>query len=286
MNCKICSQNSDKIFSKKVLMKYDVSYFRCTNCFFIQTEEPYWLEEAYGLGAISALDVGIMSRNLMLVNKTKTIIGKLFTHLNDFSGVDYGGGHGMFVRMMRDQGFNFYRQDLYGENLYARYFDVKDLPLNTKFNILTAFEVLEHLPNPIEEIKKMFTCSDLIVFSTELQPSNEIVDLQKWWYIIPEGGQHVAFYNKLTFQKIESILNVNYYTNNNNLHVLSKNILSNDPFLDTKKITNRNITNRFINKMANKFNYFRSKSSIDLGPKSLTMVDFEFVKQKNINNGN
>ncbi len=268
-------------------MKYDVSYFRCTNCFFIQTEEPYWLEEAYGLGAISALDVGIMSRNLMLVNKTKTIIGKLFENLNDFCGVDYGGGHGIFVRMIRDLGFNFYRQDLYGENLYARYFDVMDLPLNTKFNILTAFEVLEHLPNPVEEIKKMFTYSDLLLFSTELQPSNEIIDLEKWWYIVPEGGQHVAFYNKLTFQKIESILNVNYYTNNNNLHILSKNILSKDPFLDTKKkITDRNITNRFINKIANKFNNFRSEPSSDLGPKSLTIVDFEFVKQKNINNGN
>ena len=288
MNCKICSQNSEKIFSKKILMKYDVSYFRCTNCFFIQTEEPYWLEEAYGLGAISALDVGIMSRNLMLVNKTKAIIGKLFKNLNDFSGVDYGGGHGIFVRMIRDLGFNFYRQDLYGENLYARYFDVMDLPLNTKFSILTAFEVLEHLPNPVEEIKKMFTYSDLLLFSTELQPSNEIIDLEKWWYIVPEGGQHIAFYNKLTFQKIESILNVNYYTNNNNLHVLSKNILSEDPFLDIqKKITNRNnIINRFINKIANKFNYFKSEPSINFEPKSLTMVDFEFVKQKNINNGN
>ena len=288
MNCKICSQNTEKIFSKKILLKYDVSYFRCSKCLFIQTEEPYWLEEAYGLGAIGALDVGIMSRNIMLVNKTKSIVVNLFSNLNDFNGVDYGGGHGIFVRMMRDLGFNFYRQDLYAENLYSRYFDVTDLPLHTKYSILTAFEVLEHLPNPIEEIKTMFNYSDVLLFSTELQISNEKSELEKWWYIVPEGGQHISFYNKLTFQQIESILSVNYYTDNNNLHILSKTILPENPFFDKEiEIENRNnILKRLINKIANKFNYFRSMPTNIVKPKSLTMVDFEFVKQKIINHGN
>jgi 2-polyprenyl-3-methyl-5-hydroxy-6-metoxy-1,4-benzoquinol methylase len=288
MNCKICSQITENIFSKKVLMKYDVSYFRCSRCFFIQTEEPYWLEEAYQLGAIGALDVGIISRNWMSVNKTKIILKKLWANFDDFCAVDFGGGNGMFVRMMRDLGFKFYLQDLYAENLYARYFQITDLPLNTKYNILTAFEVLEHLPNPVEEIKKMFNLSDILLFSTELQPSNEISEIEKWWYIVPEGGQHISFYNKLTFQQIESLLNVNYYTDNNNLHILSKNVLSKNPFGNKKKkITNRNIIlERFIYKIANKFNYRYSKLMNDDKPKSLTMVDFEFIKQKITNHGN
>lgn len=289
MNCKICCQNTEKIFNKKILLKYDVSYFRCSKCFFIQTEEPYWLEEAYGLGAIGALDVGIMSRNLMLVNKTELIADKLFSSLSNFSGVDYGGGHGIFVRMMRDQGFNFYRQDLYAENLYARYFDVNDLPLNTKYNILTAFEVLEHLPNPIEEIKKMFMYADILLFSTELQLSNEISELEKWWYIVPEGGQHVSFYNDLTFREIERILNVNYYTDFNNIHILSKKNLPENPFLNLEiKIgKKKNILQRIIVKIINKLNCFNPQLPIDdVKLKSLTNVDFEFVKQKIRTHGN
>ena len=286
LKCKICSQNIENIFSKKVLMKYDVSYFRCSKCFFIQTENPYWLEEAYQLGAIGALDVGILSRNLMFVNKTKTIIEKLFSNLDGFRGLDFGGGNGIFVRMMRDIGFNFYLQDLYAENLFARYFEYTDLPLNSKYNILTAFEVLEHLTNPIEEIKKMFNFSDIFLFSTELVPSNEISEIEKWWYIVPEGGQHISFYNKLTFQQIESLLNVYYYTDNNNLHILSKNVISKNPFEDTKKIKNRFIIKRFINKIVNKFNNFNSGLMNDNKPKSLTMIDHEFIKQKIRNHGN
>jgi len=47
MDCNICKNNTS-IFSRvKILNKYDVKYFYCDYCGFIQTEEPYWLEEAY-----------------------------------------------------------------------------------------------------------------------------------------------------------------------------------------------------------------------------------------------
>jgi len=281
MNCKICSQKAEKIFTSLILGKYNVSYYRCDNCFFIQTEEPYWLDEAYGMGAISALDVGIMSRNLLLVNKTEKILGKIFSEFKDFSGVDYGGGHGIFVRMIRDLGFNFYRQDLYAENIYARYFDVKDLLLGNKFNVLTAFEVFEHLPDPIEEIKKMFCYSDILLISTELQPSDDLLELEKWWYIASETGQHVSFYNKITFQEIATMFNANYYTDYQSLHILSKNYLSVNPFFNVEiKRKGKKIFQRIANKINKKINGVKTIKPSYVNTKSLTMTDFEFVKQK------
>ncbi len=285
MNCKICSQDTKRLFSLKVMAKYDVWYYKCPNCFYMHTEAPYWLDEAYGKGAIGALDVGIMARNTMLVNQTAHVLNTLFLDLNCIKGLDYGGGHGIFVRMMRDLGFNFYRQDLYAENLFARYFDIKDLQSKDKFNILTSFEVFEHLINPMEEIQKMFSYSDIIFFSTELQPSSYVSELENWWYIVPEGGQHVSFYAKRTIEEIANKFNAYLYSNSRNLHIISKVKLSKNPF---SKITNKNKSKktffqRLISKLNNKVNPVLPVHSNSIKLESLTNSDFDFVKQ-NIRN--
>ena len=281
MNCKICSNKSDRIFIRKILGKYDVSYFRCDKCLFIQTEDPYWLDEAYSLGAISVLDVGIMSRNLLLISKTEKILFKLFSDFTNFSAVDYGGGHGIFVRMMRDKGFNFYRQDLHADNLYARYFDIKDLPVNYKFNILTAFEVFEHLPNPIGEITKMFSYSETILLSTELQPSKDVPQLKDWWYIGPESGQHISFYTEDAFRKIAKETDSYYYTDSVNLHILSKIKLPLDPFIEEQRsLIRKSIIQKITAKLNSKFNPVNNNGQKNCLPESLMMTDFEFVKQK------
>ena len=57
MQCKVCGKPTAPLFKKLVLRKYDVQYHQCPSCGFIQTEEPYWLEEAYS-SAISDLDLG------------------------------------------------------------------------------------------------------------------------------------------------------------------------------------------------------------------------------------
>ncbi|CAM4096247.1 class I SAM-dependent methyltransferase [Gillisia limnaea] len=281
MTCRICADLSNKIFSKKILRKYDVDYYQCENCYFLQTEFPFWLEEAYSTGAISALDVGIMSRNLLLLHKTQNILGKLFSNFNAFSAVDYGGGEGVFVRLMRDKGFNFYRQDLHADNLYARYFDVKDLPVSHKFDILTAFEVFEHLPNPIEEITKMFNYSDTILLSTELQPTRHISELKDWWYFVPETGQHVSFYTEDAFDRIAKKFNVYYYTDSINLHILSREKFSANPFVEEKKAQiKKTILQRIVNKINYKINQNQTFNTRKVVPESLIMKDFEYVKKK------
>jgi protein-arginine kinase activator protein McsA len=63
MNCKICNQKNKFIFNTKILNKYDIKYYHCSNCHFLQTEEPYWLDEAYA-EPIDASDTGYMQRNI------------------------------------------------------------------------------------------------------------------------------------------------------------------------------------------------------------------------------
>jgi hypothetical protein len=280
--CKICDGKNEQLFSKTVLGKYDVKYHQCANCQFIQTEEPFWLSEAYKGGAIGALDVGIISRNIELRDKSLMILSSVFKDIDEFKGIDYGGGHGIYVRLMRDKGYDFYRQDLYAENLYARYFDVNDLPEKTEFSILTTFEVFEHLWNPIEEVKKMFEYSNIILFSTELQPYSDVENLKQWWYLVPEGGQHVSFYSLRALNQMAKVLNADFYSNGHNLHILSKTRLSEAPF-KRKSNSKRNLLQKIVNKLNSKINNSFGNVKDNQKPSSLVSRDFEFVKSK-INN--
>ncbi len=220
MKCNICNKNASLLFKATVLNKYDVSYYRCNVCDFIQTETPYWLDEAYE-HAISPLDLGYIDRNIWFSSVTSSLITKNFNVMGKF--LDFGGGYGMLARMMRDKGFDFYRYDLYCDNLFCLYFDYSDLEEDSKYKIelITAFEVMEHLENPLESLTHLFEQSDSILFSTELIPDSIISSTKDWWYFIPDVGQHISFYSMKTLEKIASIFSCNLYSKNN-LHLLTK----------------------------------------------------------------
>jgi hypothetical protein len=163
MNCKICNKGVEKCFNHKVLNKYNVDYFYCESCIFIQTEEPYWLEEAYAT-PIGAIDTGIVKRNFLLAHRTTAILYFLFNKNGNY--LDYAGGNGMLVRMMRDFGFDFYWQDKFSSNIFAGGFDYhNDLG---KINLITCFEAFEHFSDPVREIEKLLDISNNILLSTEL----------------------------------------------------------------------------------------------------------------------
>ena len=221
MKCKICESESTKIFEKVVLLKYDVNYYKCDNCSFVQTDEPFWLEEAYQ-SAITSLDIGILVRNNYLVHEVSKIIDSCFLETKKM--LDYAGGYGLFVRLMRDKGYDFYRQDVYCENLFANYFDVTNSK-KTKFDIVTGFEVLEHFSNPLKEIEEIFSYSENAIFSTDIIPDNNS-DIENWVYISQETGQHIAFYSPKAMQIIAQKFKKNYYCKNKNIHIFTTKILT------------------------------------------------------------
>jgi hypothetical protein len=170
-----------------VLKKHRVQYFRCERCGFIQTETPYWLEEAYS-SAIAAQDVGIMQRNLANCRLTSAVLNLLFPKASN--AVDFGGGHGVFVRLMRDKGFHFYWCDLHATNDYARGFESQE---SVTYDLLTAFEVLEHLTDPVTDLSKLMNLADNVFVTTCIVPQPAPA-LSDWWYYSPSTGQHIAFY--------------------------------------------------------------------------------------------
>lgn len=53
MKCNICNNEANFFSNNTVLNKYDIDYFKCSTCGFVQTEEPYWLEEAYSSAVLN-----------------------------------------------------------------------------------------------------------------------------------------------------------------------------------------------------------------------------------------
>ncbi len=266
MICKICNNPSKKIFEKKILQKYNTNYYKCISCSFIQTDEPIWYHEAYQ-SAITSLDIGLPNRNILLKQEIKKIIDCCFPESKIY--IDFAGGYGLFVRFMRDMGFDFYRQDDYCENLFAKHFNIEDAKTN-KFDIITAFEVFEHFKNPIEEIEKMFNYSDTIILSTELTPDTN-KDIENWWYIAPDTGQHIAFYSTESMKFIAQKYNKNFYSKYNNIHVFTSKKLNQkqvDFAFNDKKVTT---DKKYFWKKPKEINY-------SIERQSLLEIDFNFIK--------
>lgn len=246
MECKICNHDSLKIFEKTVLCKYHVGYYQCSNCSFVQTDEPFWLEEAYN-NAITSLDIGILIRNSFLIEHVSKIIDSCYREGEVF--LDYAGGYGLFARSMRDIGYDFYRQDVYCENLFANYFDIEDTDIK-KFDIVTAFEVFEHLPKPLIEIEGILQYSDHLIFSTEVVPDKRD-DIENWVYISQETGQHIAFYSEKSLKIIAEKFNKNYYRKGN-LHIYTTKTFTEDQI--EYALNDQNVKESFFGLKKKKYN--------------------------------
>jgi glycosyltransferase involved in cell wall biosynthesis len=214
MKCNICKSTSNLFSQYAILGKHSIKYYQCTECGFVQTESPYWLEEAYS-DAIADSDIGLVYRNLNLSVLTSGIISNHFN--SDASFLDYGGGYGLFVRLMRDNGFDFYWEDKFCQNIFAKDFTLQP---GVKYELLTAFEVFEHLSEPLIEIEKMLQFSDSILFSTELLPASNPRP-GEWWCYAPQTGQHISFYSHESLQKLAACLGINYYSDGKSNHLLS-----------------------------------------------------------------
>jgi Methyltransferase domain len=223
--CKICSKTSSKIFRQRILDKYDVDYFQCSSCGFIQTEEPYWLKESY-LSPINTEDTGIIKRNILLAKRTSAILFFMFDKKGSF--LDYGGGYGLFVRLMRDYGFNFYWSDPFTENLFARGFEY-DAAHKKKIELVTSFECFEHFADPMQEIEKMISISRSILFSTETFVSGT-PNPDDWKYYYFSHGQHISLFSLTSLRYIANKYDLHLYTNGKSFHLLTHRSWNNSIF--------------------------------------------------------
>jgi hypothetical protein len=186
-SCPLCSGRLEEFGEGEVLGSRAVTFVRCTGCKSVLLPEPDWLDAAYS-DAISPLDVGLLERCIQLANVTTAIITSQRLRHGRF--LDFAGGYGTLTRLMRDRGYDFRHDDPYCENLFA-----PGLAGSTDdhYDLVTAFEVLEHLSDPVETLAAPAAASDLFLVTTQVLPDPPPLPGQ-WAYYAEETGQHITFY--------------------------------------------------------------------------------------------
>lgn len=212
--CKICDQPTRKLFTHTVLNRHDVTYFQCPACAFTQTETPYWLAEAYS-ESMNLGDTGQAWRNQ---NAVRFLIPLLYFFFDTRKPcLDFAGGYGLLTRLMRDVGLDYYWDDQYTQNLFARGFE-RRLDAS-RFELVSAFEVFEHFDKPKENILRILENTDSVAFTTEFVslPAPK----QDWWYYGFDHGQHIAFHSLGSMQHLCRTYGLRFYTRRG-FHLLTR----------------------------------------------------------------
>lgn len=211
--CRVCGAPTGHIFTEPLLGR-PVRYFDCRACGYVQTQQPDWLEQAYS-HAINDVDTGILLRNRVNVGRvvmTLAAFGRLRGRV-----VDHAGGYGILVRLLRDAGVDARWRDKYCANLLARGFEDDGEPCD----LLSAFEVFEHLVDPLNELRAMLERAPVVLVSTDLV-RGDAPPARDWWYLGPEHGQHIGFFRARTLHHMATALGCHDASDGRSLHLFSR----------------------------------------------------------------
>lgn len=216
MSCRVCGNTLSAPFATASLFNQSVSYFDCTFCGYVQTQIPTWLDEAYA-SVMNTSDTGIMARNL---SNLSLVLATLTISANRKEAVvDYAGGYGFLVRLLRDIGVNALWADPYCENLVARGFEYQEGEVRPA--LVTAFEAFEHFVSPAEEMQKLLGIAPNVLLTTTLIP-RPAPHPKDWWYYGLDHGQHIGFFRVQTLKYLAKRFGVHLLTDGVCRHFFSR----------------------------------------------------------------
>ncbi|HKK58996.1 MAG TPA: class I SAM-dependent methyltransferase [Salinivirga sp.] len=123
------------------------------------------------------------------------IIQPLQSHLNENAiGLDFGSGpNPVLAKILKDKGYEM--------EIYDPYFAPDLKVFDRKYDFITATEVVEHMHNPAEDYKRMFSVLEkegVLALMTKLRTPD--INFTTWHY--KNDLTHVSFYSPKTVQWI------------------------------------------------------------------------------------
>lgn len=241
--CSICGAAMQERFQGLILHRHSVRYRQCPSCEFFCTEPPHWLDEAYS-SAIASTDTGLVMRNLQIARRLSCVLFQFFDRQGRY--LDTAGGTGLLTRLMRDVGFDFYWEDPYCANPLATGFEAA--PGESGFEAVTAFEAIEHMPDPMQFVRSALdrSRSRTLIFTTELFTAT--LPAPDWWYLAQATGQHISFFSRRTLQEIADRCGVRFHSDGF-LHLFTGREISDWRYRRVLKKVNRGLYDKVARQM-------------------------------------
>jgi Methyltransferase domain len=203
--CKICERPSAlygvvdlnrpcDLGLKPPLSGVPIYYRRCDGCGFLFTDAF----DDWGIGEFKAriyndeyITYDPEYKDKRPSANAQAITNLWSAHKTSMRILDYGGGNDVLCAALRANGF---KEAITYDPMVAQHAS----PPAGKFDLVTCFETLEHLPDPIGGIGKMveFVADEGAVFySTLTQPDDFHQRGMSWWYVGPRNG-HISIFTK------------------------------------------------------------------------------------------
>jgi len=208
-------------FSLRVLGEHQAEYDECAACGTLQVSRVTWLGDSYGRTR-GDLDTGAAQRSILCslfiraMARTKVVSPRAKV-------LDFGAGSGLLVRLLRDQGFDARGYDRYTETALCRDFRVVDTELeNVRADLLTAFEVFEHLVDPLDTLRQLtsrLAPGGMVLLRTCLYDTTR--HDENWPYLSPEHGQHINFFSSEGLRRLAQCVGMKVHFLPFGFHLLS-----------------------------------------------------------------
>ncbi len=153
-------------------------------------------------------------------NNAKALIDAFGARKDGIRHLDYGGGNGLLSRLLKEAGWNSTSYDPFVD----RATKLRDLGT---FNLITAFEVFEHVPDIkdlINNLSALLDTDGLVLFSTLLNDGNiHSKNRLTWWYASPRNG-HISLFSSESLRRLANQVGLNYHAFTPGFHALLKEV--------------------------------------------------------------
>lgn len=212
ISCKICNCHMNFLFKKEQKYFGTALYYRCPSCGFVYSDhieraDIKQLSNFYKTCSFDLEDSGYLYRAktalatlLKLIENTRLLKDKIYL-------LDYGCGKGSFLSYCLQNNINAFGYEPYhANNSINIYTSTEQLHASKdKFDIVTCFEVVEHLPNPdiFSSMLSLVRNNGYLLFSTGI--FNEFAHNSSWEYFAPA---HCSIYSVGSLEYLANKLSV------------------------------------------------------------------------------